>query len=74
MWNNFKQFEYWPMNIFLAPVYIYGIGCAIRNRHPWFFSASNPGMEFGGLNQPKSEILQNFPSIFPTELSPLLNE
>ena len=55
--NKIQKFEYWPMNVFLAPVYLYGIFCAIKNRNLLFFSAINPGMKFGGLDQKKSEIL-----------------
>lgn len=57
------RFEYWPFSIFYIPVYFYFTWLAIRNRSFFFFTASNPNIEFGGmLGESKKEIFDQIPA------------
>jgi hypothetical protein len=56
------NYEHWPWGLFfmpLIPVYLY---YAIRLRNPVYFTAANPGIEFGGFfGEKKNEILNELP-------------
>lgn len=57
-----RRFEYWPFSIFYIPVYFYYIWLSIKHRSFFFFTSSNPGIEFGGmLGEKKSEIFDLIP-------------
>jgi hypothetical protein len=64
------NWEFWPLYLVYIPLYIYYVWLAIRARHPWFWSASNPGIETGGmLGESKIEIFNIIPdSIKPVTL------
>jgi hypothetical protein len=54
-WFNY---EYWPMWLFYAPMFLYGIVLAIRARSFTYFTAANPGMKYGGaFDLPKMNLL-----------------
>jgi len=53
------HYEFWPYWLFYLPMYFYGIYLAIRAWTPTYFTAANPGMEYGGaFKMSKFEILQ----------------
>ena len=41
------SWEYWPFGIVQAPIFIYWLWLSIKARTPFFFSASNPGIQIG---------------------------
>lgn len=43
------EWEYWPYQLFYVPVYFLILVLALRERSLTFFTASNPGMRFGGF-------------------------
>jgi len=62
------HWEYWPSWAVYMPLYIYYVWLTIKARSPWFWSASNPGIETGGmLGESKIEIF----NIIPDHLKPL---
>lgn len=62
------NWEFWPMYIVYIPLYTYYVWLVIKARHPWFWSASNPGIETGGmLGESKIEIF----NIIPPEVKPV---
>ncbi|MDW3197315.1 MAG: hypothetical protein R8G66_33365 [Cytophagales bacterium] len=61
-WTRFTNFEFWSFNVFYFPVKIYYAFLALRSRSLFFFTASNPSIEFGGmLGEKKSEIFDLIP-------------
>ena len=53
-----KSWEYWPFSVVYVPVFIYWIWLSIKARSFFFFSASNPSIESGGmLGESKIDIL-----------------
>jgi len=57
-----SNWEYWPSYIVYIPLYIYFVWLSIKARSLWFWSASNPGIETGGmLGESKIEIFNNIP-------------
>ncbi|PWJ42971.1 ATP-grasp domain-containing protein [Sediminitomix flava] len=71
-----KAWEYWPWQVVYAPIFIYGTWLAIKARSAFFFSATNPGIQNGGLlGESKSAILKLIPQdfipktlLFPSEI------
>lgn len=73
MLNSSRQFfltkvfnyEYWPFWVFYIPLYFYCIYLAFRSRSASYFTAVNPGMQYGGaFDQSKIAILQLIPPEF----------
>ncbi|OIN57519.1 hypothetical protein BLX24_19965 [Arsenicibacter rosenii] len=62
--------EYWPFSIVYIPVFIYWLWLSLRARSFFFFSASNPSIETGGLmGESKWDILKNInPAFLPQTL------
>lgn len=57
--SRLMQWEYWPFNLLYAPILPYWIWLTIKTRSFLFFTATNPGIEFGGmLGESKEKILQ----------------
>lgn len=53
------NYEYWPFWVFYFPLYFYCVYLAIRSRSPSYFTAANPGMQYGGaFDQSKIDILR----------------
>ena len=53
-----KNWEYWPFSIVYIPVFIYWLWLSMKARSFFFFSASNPSIESGGmLGESKIDIL-----------------
>ncbi|MBV6644341.1 MAG: hypothetical protein KI790_02770 [Cyclobacteriaceae bacterium] len=72
------NYEFWPFDVFYIPVYFYFTFLIIRCRSFFFFTASNPTFEFGGmLGEQKSELFKLIPEkylpitqlFFPTSTS-----
>lgn len=67
-WTRVTNFEFWSFDVFYFPVKIYYLFLAIRSRSFFFFTASNPSIEFGGmLGEKKSEIFD----LIPDEYMPI---
>ena len=63
--SRLTKWEFWPFWFFYIPVGFYFIWLSIRSRSFFFFSASNPSMDFGGMiGEKKSEIFKTIPSEF----------
>jgi hypothetical protein len=57
-----RSWEYWPFGIIQFPLFIYFLWLALRSRSLVFFSASNPGIEMGGMfGESKFNILSKIP-------------
>ena len=53
-----KSWEFWPFELIYLPVILYWIWLAIKARSFFFFSASIPGIKYGGmLGESKIEVL-----------------
>ncbi|QSE98591.1 ATP-grasp domain-containing protein [Fulvivirga lutea] len=58
-----RNWEYWPFLVVYWPVFIYWFYLAAKARSFFYFSASNPGIENGGmLGESKIKILDSLPS------------
>lgn len=44
-----RSWEYWPFAVVYAPVFVYWLWLSAKARSFFFFTASNPGIETGGL-------------------------
>ncbi|WNJ18656.1 hypothetical protein [Pontibacter sp. G13] len=61
-WLNW---EFWPMHLVYAPVYLYWLWLSIRARNFLFFAYTNPGIPFGGLfADTKIDILDKIPGAY----------
>jgi hypothetical protein len=57
------KWEFWPYWFFYLPVYAYYLWLSLRARSLTFFTAANPGMDFGGfVNYAKYDILIQLPA------------
>lgn len=53
-----RSWEYWPFAVVYVPVFVYWLWLSIKARSFFFFSASNPSIESGGLlGESKIDIL-----------------
>jgi len=43
------RYEFWPFWLFYLPMYFYGIFLVIRSGSATYFTATNPGMKYGGV-------------------------
>ena len=56
------QWEYWPFSVLYFPVFFYYIWLALKKRSFFFFTSSNPTIEFGGMfGERKSDIFKLIP-------------
>ena len=61
-WVRLTQWEYWPFTLFYFPVFGYYIWLSMKRGSFFFFTASNPKMECGGMfGEKKSEIFDLIP-------------
>lgn len=49
VWAKLTRWEFWPFSVFYFPVVFYWMWISLRARSFFFFTASNPGIEFGGM-------------------------
>jgi pimeloyl-ACP methyl ester carboxylesterase/membrane protein DedA with SNARE-associated domain len=63
-WRRLTRWEYWPLWVMNAPVFLYVCGLVfLRYRRPTAFTLCNPGIPHGGfLGESKSAILAAFPA------------
>jgi hypothetical protein len=60
-----RHWEYWPFGVLQFPIFFYYLWLSLRARSFFFFSASNPGIEMGGmLGESKFSILQKIPETY----------
>lgn len=64
------HWEYWPFNLVQFPVFCYYLTLALRARSFFYFSASNPGIETGGMfGESKWKIFEIIPAnLFPATI------
>src|SRR5688572_15350273 len=73
MWrSNFiiklRHWEYWPFGILQFPAILYYLWLSLKARSFFFFTASNPGIEMGGMfGESKISILNKIPEAFKTK-------
>ncbi len=61
-WIKLTHWEYWPFSVVYIPVFIYWAWLMLRARSIFFFSASNPSIENGGmLGESKIKIFDLIP-------------
>jgi hypothetical protein len=65
-WRRFRirlaNWEYWPTHLIYGPLYLYWCWLSLRARSFFFFSAANPGIQYGGFVQErKSDIYKLIP-------------
>lgn len=57
-----QNWEYWPFSILYFPVFFYYGWLSLKERSLFFFTSSNPSIEFGGMmGEKKSEIFKLIP-------------
>lgn len=60
-----SHWEYWPFELIYFPVFFYWVYLSIKNKSPFFFSATNPSIEAAGLlEHSKFEILNQLQNTF----------
>lgn len=60
-----KNWEYWPFSVLYFPVFFYYGWLALKHRSFFFFTASNPSIEFGGMfGERKSDIFKLIPDAY----------
>ncbi|MEM1136908.1 MAG: hypothetical protein AAGI07_13805 [Bacteroidota bacterium] len=63
--KHIKEFEYWPYGVFYIPLYFYGFYLAFKSRSLMYFSATNPGMKYGGvMGESKIKVLEKISAKF----------
>jgi hypothetical protein len=63
--TKLTHWEYWPFSAVYFPVIVYYLWLSLKARSFFFFSASNPSIETGGmLGESKFSILKNIPDEF----------
>lgn len=61
-WIKWSNWEFWPFAVLYFPVWFYYAWLAIKRGSLFFFTASNPSIEFGGMmGEKKSEIYPLIP-------------
>ncbi|WP_084373447.1 ATP-grasp domain-containing protein [Reichenbachiella faecimaris] len=62
VWAKIFRWEFWPFSVFYFPVMFYWVWLSLKTRSLFFFTASNPTIEFGGmLGESKDKIFQLIP-------------
>ncbi len=65
-WLNW---EFWPFRLFYLPVFAYTVYLCLRARSLFFYSATNPGIEYGGLfGESKFKLLEKISSRYCPEM------
>ncbi len=63
--KKIAHWEAWPFKILYAPISLVWLWYIIKSRAVWFFTPSNPGLTFGGLEgEPKKEMYALLPNKF----------
>ena len=62
VWARITRWEFWPFSVFYFPIVFYWMWISLRARSFFFFTASNPSIEFGGmLGESKKKIFDIIP-------------
>lgn len=62
VWAKIFRWEFWPFSVFYFPVMFYWAWLSLKARSFFFFTASNPTIEFGGmLGESKDKIFKLIP-------------
>lgn len=62
LWTKLVNWEFWPFGVLYFPVFFYWAWLCYKARSFFFFTASNPGIEYGGmLFESKIRILDKIP-------------
>ncbi|WP_422360411.1 hypothetical protein [Reichenbachiella sp.] len=62
VWAKISRWEFWPFSVFYFPVMFYWAWLSLKTRSFFFFTASNPTIEFGGmLGESKEKIFNLIP-------------
>jgi len=62
VWAKISRWEFWPFSLFYFPVMFYWAWLTLKTRSFFFFTASNPTIEFGGmLGESKDKIFKLIP-------------
>jgi len=65
LYTNILDWEHWPISFHKIPIGFVWLWCALRSRSLWFFSSSNPTLEFGGFEgERKGEMYGQMPPSF----------
>ncbi len=65
---KFKKWEYWSFAVLYFPVFFYYLWLSLKRGSLFFFNASNPKIEFGGMfGEKKSDIFKLIPNQFIPE-------
>lgn len=65
--HKLMHWEYWPLQVVYAPVFVYWAYLAVKARSFVFFTASNPSIESGGMvGEGKYNTLKNIPAQYRT--------
>ena len=68
LWVKVRYFEFWPFNVFYAPLFLYYFYLSIRSRSFVYFTASNPSIETGGfLGESKADVFKLIPKKYLPE-------
>ncbi|MES2890643.1 MAG: hypothetical protein V4725_01490 [Bacteroidota bacterium] len=69
--HKIVNWEAWPFELLYMPLAIFWVGYMIKSKAVWFFTSSNPGLTFGGLEgEPKKEMYDLLP---PGSFPPTFN-
>lgn len=61
-WEKLTRWELWPFALRYAPIAPVWAWYCLRSRSPWFFTASNPTITFGGFDgEGKREMYEQLP-------------
>lgn len=64
-WARLTNWEYWPWQFVYLPIFIYWLWCWLKSRAIFWFSAANPGFEYGGIiGASKKLILDKLPEAY----------
>lgn len=62
VWAKVFRWEFWPFSVFYFPILFYWAWLSLKARSFFFFTASNPTIEFGGmLGESKDKIFKLIP-------------
>ncbi|RXQ94371.1 hypothetical protein EO244_08800 [Ancylomarina salipaludis] len=62
------KFEFWPSWVFYAPMFLYGFVLALKSGSFSYFTATNPGLAFGGAyGTDKTKLLNSLSSKYHTK-------
>lgn len=62
IWEKLLNWELWPFSLRYAGIAPFWAWYCLRSRTPWFFSASNPSLTFGGFDgEGKREMYEQLP-------------